>query len=677
MITGEVADPILALDNYDITKRHVTAYLLQRYHRERLPEVPPRERGKQLFEVLDTVAMFKKDSSRINRNDFVRWLAENRGTIKEELESWIPAELNPVDRRRLIDGAAEETQKDIDEAIAWDPNSGGGTKGGSGTSSPSGADGTEEEEGTAGDGIEAQPETGEDTTKDAARASDMLLDRLLYKGKLPRYAFPTDVATFYVFDVANSTSFRPVFRYSPSQGLPIALTEYAPGRQITIDNKEWESGAIFSPMREDRDNAWKRKRLYYECDECQYAETIDYDRDLRRDKTDCPACGGRGTFGEARVWLRPPGFAHPSEKPEGTLPDDQPILSYATRAKLTLRTPSDNEWRGLNERLKVYSARDFLLVTNRGANREGYNYCRRCGKILPVASPSNSVAAIHPKPYPDERNPDCEGRLSANGIVLGTDFITDILLVSLDLKPPLRLLPGQFGTHVALRTVCEAVVKAACDRLKLEPGELSAEYRPALTEAGKRGEEAEIFIYDMLPGGAGFARRVGETGLDVFRDALEFLEGCRNCDSSCYRCLRNFQNKREHELLDRRSGAMLLRYLLDGRMRPPDLSKVDEMLYQDLLRQNVAGIRFSRNQRMAVPGIGDLVVPILAERDGGQRFVVASNSFLTPDTAPTRELEELKEFSGNVILKDDLLIRKNLPQATLEVIKKLGGAVPT
>jgi hypothetical protein len=282
---------------------------------------------------------------------------------------------------------------------------------------------------------------------------------------------------------------------------------------------------------------------------------------------------------------------------------------------------------------------------------------------------------LYLKPYPDQRNQQCEGGISVKGIVLGTDFITDILLVSLNLKPPLRLLPGDFGTQVALRTLCEAIVKAACKRLDLSPSELSAEYRPAITESGKFGQEAEIFIYDTLPGGAGFARRVGEMGLDVFRDALGILEDCQSCDASCYRCLRNFQNKRDHELLDRRSGAMLLRYLLDGIMIPPDLSKTDEMLYQDLLRQKVADIIFSRNERIVVPGIGDIIAPILANRNNGQQFVVASNSFLTPDTATTSELEEMKELLGNVILKDDILIRKNLPKATLEVIKKIGGTV--
>jgi len=674
MIRGDVADPILALDNYDITKRHVIAYLLQRYNRKRLTEVPPKERGKQLFEVLDTVAMFKRNSSKINRNDFVQWLTENREVIKEELESWIPVELKPVDRQRLIDRAIEETTKDIDNAIEWD--AGGPPASDSGITAVSGVAENNGEGESAQGGIEVVPEVGEDTTGDAMKSADMLLYRLLYKGVLPRYAFPTDVASFYVFDVVNSTSFRPVFRYSPSQGLSIALTEYAPGRQITIDSKEWESGAIYSPMREDRNNAWKQKRLYYECEECQYAKTEKYDRDFKGEKIACPACGGHNTFGESRVWFRPPGFAHPVEKPEGTSPEDQPILSYATRAKLTLRTLADTEWERLNNQIRVHADRNHLLVTNRGANKEGYNYCLRCGKIIPVASSANSVASIHRKPFPDDRNPDCEGHLSAKGIVLGTDFITDILLVSLNLKPPLKLMPGYYGTHVALRTLCEAVVKAACKRMDIAPSELAAEYRPAVTEAGKRGEETEIFIYDMLPGGAGFARRVGEMGLDVFRDALGILEGCRNCDVSCYRCLRNYQNKFEHELLDRRSAARLLRYLLDGEIPLADLSKTDELLYQDLLRQRATGINFKRNERIEVPGIGELVAPILAERVGGSRFVVASNSFLTPDTAPTRELEEMKEFSGNVILKDDLLIRKNLPQATLEVIRKLGGAIP-
>lgn len=51
-------------------------------------------------------------------------------------------------------------------------------------------------------------------------------------------------------------------------------------------------------------------------------------------------------LGPATQWLRPPGFAHPVGKPEGTTPDDVPAKSYATRAKLTAPTPADaSKWK--------------------------------------------------------------------------------------------------------------------------------------------------------------------------------------------------------------------------------------------------------------------------------------------------------------------------------------------
>ena len=92
----------------------------------------------------------------------------------------------------------------------------------------------------------------------------------------------------------------------------------------------------------------------------------------------------------------------------------------------------------------------------------------------------------------------------------------------------------------------EALTKAACRLLELDPNELQAEYRPALTDAGRRGQEAEIYLYDTLSGGAGFARRVGELGLAVFEEALRILEACpERCDRSCYRCWRSYKNKFE------------------------------------------------------------------------------------------------------------------------------------
>jgi hypothetical protein len=90
---------------------------------------------------------------------------------------------------------------------------------------------------------------------DVSSASDKLLDRLLYKGVLPRYAFPTDVATFHVFDLDKSSSYLHAFEFTPTQSLAIALTQYAPGKRIWVGGKEFVSGALYSVKRSDRFDA--------------------------------------------------------------------------------------------------------------------------------------------------------------------------------------------------------------------------------------------------------------------------------------------------------------------------------------------------------------------------------------------------------------------------------------
>jgi hypothetical protein len=76
MIRGNVVDPVLTMDNEEIAMRHVIAYLLQRYHQDRLPVFDP-DRESSLFEVLGTVPDFIGTSSPLNRTDFAAWLVRH------------------------------------------------------------------------------------------------------------------------------------------------------------------------------------------------------------------------------------------------------------------------------------------------------------------------------------------------------------------------------------------------------------------------------------------------------------------------------------------------------------------------------------------------------------------------------------------------------------------------
>lgn len=671
MIRGAVDDPTLTLDNQQIARRHVTAYLLQRYHQAKLPAIKPEDQP-HLFAVLGTVSDFKNSTEVLNRKDLEEWLLANETALKNEIRAWLPAELSNTDQQALLDALVEGTLTPIDEAIEFNLSSGVAQ------STASGAEAEPLSNQNSETGLEAQDEEGEECPgRDPS--SENLLDRLLYKGVLPRYAFPTDVATFYVFDNERSTLFRPAFLFTPSQGLPVALSQYAPGKEVWIASKLWTSGAIYSPMRNERFQAWHARRLYYECRNCHYACTTPLDQGVRWETKDCEACGGVGTLGPAAYWLRPPGFAHPVSRPEGTSPDDQPAKSYATRAKLQAPTPADEtKWTRLNERLRVHYTRQHLLVSNRGPRDEGYTYCTNCGLIEPTSLPKGVVGAAHRKPFTDIKDANCPGGGATKGLVLGTDFITDVLLISLSVEAPLTLYPGLLATDVALRTVSEALTKGACARLELEAKELQAEYRPALTAAGRLGLEAEIYLYDTLPGGAGFAQRVGKLGLDVFHDALYVLENCPDdCDRSCYRCLRSYRNKFEHDLLDRHLGASLLRFVLAGIAPTLDATRLErstDLLFEDLDRQGLDGLKLNRNQRVSVAGLRDVVAPILVTRDSGDQFVIGLHGPLTPDHHSDNGLMELKEFSTAlpVILVDELVVRRNLPSATARLLDQVG-----
>ena len=669
MIRGKVDDPTLTLDNREIARRHLTAYLLQRYHQAALPQIEP-EAQPHLFAVLGTVADFKDPHNPLNRADLGRWLERNQASLKDEVDGWLPPEISASDRQSLLDSLTSGTLELIDRAIDYELETTAAAIQDVIRSRTTEA----HEDDTA---LELLDEEGEEIPgRDPA--SENLLDRLLYEGVLPRYAFPTDVAAFHVFDRERSTSYRPSFRFTPSQGLGVALSQYAPGKEVWIANRLWTSGAIYSPMRDDLYRAWKSRRLYYECRDCGYAEKKRLDAGSRGEVKDCAACGGLGTLGPARQWLRPPGFAHPAFKEEGTSPDDQPARSYATRAKLTMHTPpDDSKWKKLNSSIRIHPTRKHLLITNRGPRQEGYTYCTKCGLIEPTALPRGSVGSAHKKPFPDPREEDCLGGGTTLGLVLGTDFISDILLISISVDPPVTVAPRLLATDVALRTLSEALTKAACKLLELEATELQAEYRPALTAYGREGREAEIYLYDTLAGGAGFSRRVGQLGLKVFEDALDILETCPDeCDRSCYRCLRSYKNKFEHDQLDRYVGASLLRYLLYG--TPPILDgtriqQSTDILYDDLERQGLDGITLTRNATMSVPGLGSLVAPILVSGGDGEEFVVSLHSPLTPDQAATPEMGELMEYSTvPVLLVDELVVRRNLPSATNAVLDRLG-----
>lgn len=455
--------------------------------------------------------------------------------------------------------------------------------------------------------------------------------------------------------------------FAPSQGLNIALSQYAPNKQIWIKGKQYTSKAIFSPYRNERRDAWGRRRLYFECNRCGHAKTEEFDETRRNMVVECEACRTPATFGPAKPWFRPPGFAHPIDKQPVTTPDAPNETAYATRAKLIMATPGpDTGWLETGTRIRAFPTREKLLVSNSGPDGDGYNYCVACGRIETAVDPEIILTQPHSRPFPTDDTELCQGRVSGH-VVLGTDFITDIALFSFTLEDPFTVFPGNAETASALRTVCEAVAKAAGRLLQIESGEILAEYRPALTANGAIGKEVEVFVYDTLAGGAGFSPQLAQKTKPLFEEALKILESClARCDSSCYRCLRSFRNKIEHRFLDRQLGGQFLRHALFGGYQPYPSDRVrasTEVLYRDLIRQ-FPNFIVEMNVRRQVGARNVLVPIVMTSRDGNRETWLALNSPIAPDVPVDAELRALLATNSvSVVCVDDLLVRRNLPAA--------------
>ena len=164
----------------------------------------------------------------------------------------------------------------------------------------------------------------------------------------------------------------------------------------------------------------------------------------------------------------------------------------------------------------------------------------------------------------------------------------------------------------------------------------------------------------------------------MFNKALTILENCPGkCDFSCYRCLRSFKNKLEHDLLDRYLGASLLRYILLDEIPKTDIHRLDqttEILFQDLLRQGIEGIKVEKNKAIKLSKIPEITAPILITRKkDNMSLIVFLYNPLTPGYLPDEGIRQLMEYNTTIPVKliDELVVRRNLPAATKSIIDEL------
>ena len=156
--------------------------------------------------------------------------------------------------------------------------------------------------------------------------------------------------------------------------------------------------------------------------------------------------------------------------------------------------------------------------------------------------------------------------------------VTDVLLVEIKSIPDgINLDYRSVYARSALYSFGYLLRKfAAIQELDISPDELQVEVRPISRD--DNSVHGQIFLADRLANGAGYCRYLADSNengklrlkkiLEEMKSEnsdsyLELMNHGHQCDSSCYKCMRDYSNMAYHPLLDWRLGLDLVNLCLD------------------------------------------------------------------------------------------------------------------
>jgi DEAD/DEAH box helicase domain-containing protein len=389
-----------------------------------------------------------------------------------------------------------------------------------------------------------------------------LSERLANAGLLPMFGFPTRVRSLYRRaprsrdDDAESTV--------SDRRLDMAISSFAPGAEVLRD-KQLHLCVGFAAYEFARGRPTPRDPLgtpitLVRCQECDAIDVGAVDA-----AEPCPACGGRRTLMAMyeprgfRTDFRPRDFDDQAERgPSGSLPQ----IAW---------TPDDAERQPVRG-----------VTVDRRSGTPVYVVNDNAGDLYEMRRFDGTVVVTSPELYSDtpslpvvvsERPPDLVG-------AIGAVKPTDVMIIELD-----RLRRGQErgalavdahhgGSLPALWSFAELLRISSALELDVDPRELVVGLQPYALSDGRGSRR--IFVADQLENGAGYSYRLGRADVlghvldrivDQIGPRFEEHPHAAECDSACPQCLRNYENRRLHPLLDWRLGLDVAELAADRPLR--------------------------------------------------------------------------------------------------------------
>ncbi len=401
----------------------------------------------------------------------------------------------------------------------------------------------------------------------ALHRSQGLIDFLARGNILPKYGFPVDTVELFrnleqTRDSSNELSLQ--------RDLHMAISEYAPGADVVANDEMYTSRYIKRTT-----NADTAMFEYSYIHKCQNCDTWNHVIVIPENPIQCTGCGAVIDEWEEAISPRQGMVAEKEVKPVPMTRPERQFRSddcYIGEGK-TLQTVVAN----CNSRqVTLTSSENDQIMT---VSNDWYYVCKLCGFAMNKSEtpffipPSRKQKKDGPMArsafkrsarlgVKEIRNLDEDAahenvhgaRCRSTSLYrerLNHLFMTDVVQLSFDIP---------FADVSQALSVMYGLLNAISTSLDIERGDISGCIK-------RENNELRIMLFDVTAGGSGHVRRLlennGKTMKNIICIAYQNLDGCsQNCDTSCYSCLRSYQNQRQHDLLDRKKAIAFLSYYI-------------------------------------------------------------------------------------------------------------------
>lgn len=405
---------------------------------------------------------------------------------------------------------------------------------------------------------------------------EYLLRELAWRRFLPGYGFPIDVVPFINTnlddiradlkrqkrgtDPETDDDQRGHAREYPNRNRDMAIREYAPGADVVIGGKVFQSeGVTLSwhiPPGDVTIPEIQALRWAWSCSMCGTTGTSTQRAEA------CRACSDASKLRQ-KHYLVPAGFAVGiSSKPDGDLSREQYVPVVAPWISV-----GGAEWSPLSVSTvgrHRYGPDGDIFVGSGGVSGYGYALCLRCGRAASETSDQPTEGDL-PKELVDHRplrggkerdeNKRCTGCEQPfaikRGLWLGQSSQTDVY--ELQLSEPAT---GRPLSEAEAYSLAVALRHALAEKLGIDDRELGVAASRTLYPSGTGGYS--IMLFDNATGGAGYVASAPPLVVELLERAQHILQCPRGCDSACHNCLLSFETQHQHALLDRKRALDLL-----------------------------------------------------------------------------------------------------------------------